>query len=101
MSLRIAAIRETFEESGILVLGKRDTLIGEADLPSKSEVQNWRTIVRNNPLEFYNMCLELEAVPQLNSLYEWSNWLSPVMMPKRFDVMFFLTALTELPRRRF
>jgi len=43
------------------------------------------------------MCLELGAVPKLNMLYEWSNWLTPVGQPKRFDVMFFISSLPELP----
>ena len=80
-----------------MVLEKSGKLITNTDLPSKSELQHWRKRVLSNPTEFYNMCLELQAAPKLNSLYEWSNWLTPVGLPKRFDVMFFLTSLPELP----
>jgi len=54
-------------------------------------------MVHKDPSEFYNVCNELDAVPKLNSLYEWANWCTPVGLPSPFDAMFFLTTLTKLP----
>ena len=98
LSLRITAIRETFEESGILLLEKNGQLIKSSDLPNKNEIKQWRNAVEADASKFLDMCKELGACPKVDQLYEWSNWLTPPgILPKRFDTAFYLTNIPEIP----
>ena len=58
---------------------------------------------------FLDLCNELRVVPNIWGLYEWCNWLTPVMQkveggppprPRRFDTMFYVCCLTEMPDAR-
>ena len=44
LSLRLTAIRETFEEAGILILKKNGRLIKSEELPNLEELKNWRQL---------------------------------------------------------
>ncbi|XP_076757181.1 acyl-coenzyme A diphosphatase NUDT19 [Xylocopa sonorina] len=103
VSLRISAIRETFEECGILIcrqLQKTTNDIGWANYIqiSKNELQNWQTRVHNDAREFYRLCENFNCYPDLWSLHEWSNWLTPTFIPgKRFDTAFYLACISATP----
>ena len=49
----------------------------------------------------YNQSLylnrELECVPDVWSLTEWCNWLTPISLPRRFDTLFYTCFLDEEP----
>lgn len=113
IALRVAAIRETFEESGVF-LARRDKelykkeiyqpgkpLVGSVfnDNISEGDLQVWRKKVGDSSAEFINMCRYFEAVPDIWSLYEWSNWLTPVLAQDvpRFDTAFFVSCIEERP----
>ena len=95
--MRISAIRETFEESGILLLSKNSGLLSDSNLPCRNELEKWRSAVRSDPACFLDICDELLAYPMLDKVYEWSNWLTPSFEKKRFDTAFFLCNLPFLP----
>jgi nucleoside diphosphate-linked moiety X motif 19, mitochondrial len=118
IAFRIGAIRETFEESGLLIATNREQLqkqsLNLGNIPayrSSSSLtitdQSWRKKVQNNPFEFLNMCNELQLVPDIWSLTTWRNWLTPVMLkvtappkkPRRFDTLFYMCCfdVDELP----
>lgn len=115
VAFRICALRETFEESGVLlVVSKREEerLLqsiedrGAADqvLHCKvndlcsSELTKWRALVNQNPSNFIRMCRELEVLPNIWALHEWSNWLTPKRrFTSRFDTAFFICCLQEIP----
>ena len=106
VAFRICAIRETFEESGILLLrGTKDWPLGDpAAVPHASvfhltdaEVKSWRELVHGNAAEFLRMCETLQALPDIWALAEWSNWLTPTDNKKRFDTMFYMCSLETLP----
>lgn len=103
ISLRITAIREAFEESGVLLCKKTSSKTLEPYLnPVKAnhlkieEHHTWRLKVMKNPREFLNLCLHNDCYPDITSLYLWSNWLTPSSIPVRFDSVFF-TAFLENP----
>jgi len=60
VSLRITAIRETFEESGILVLEKNGELIKESDLPP-------RVIFKKNFCSIFWSMVSTQQIPFANS----------------------------------
>uniref|UniRef100_A0A3Q3VKI2 Acyl-coenzyme A diphosphatase NUDT19 n=1 Tax=Mola mola TaxID=94237 RepID=A0A3Q3VKI2_MOLML len=86
VAFRICALRETFEESGVLLL-------------CSDELSRWRTLVNQNPSNFVRMCRELEVLPNIWALHEWSNWLTPAGTygGTRFDTAFFICCLQEIP----
>ena len=111
IGLRVTAIRETFEESGILIARTSEDLethgTHEPGVPIKGSVfkmckedlQKWRTKVVEDPSQFVNMCTDVGAVPDIWSLYEWSNWLTPLLhKTHRFDTAFFVSCIDEGPQ---
>ena len=46
----------------------------------------------------YYFYSELECVPDIYSLIEWSNWLTPWRSPRRYDTIFYLVCLDEKPK---
>ncbi|UXI18723.1 hypothetical protein NH340_JMT04666 [Sarcoptes scabiei] len=104
IALRISAIRETFEEAGILLLTdpKKSNLSSFQTL-SLEEISNfdlvgWQEKVRGNSSQFYELCNFLNMVPDVWNLYEWSNWLTPVNIGhKRFDTIFYICCFNRIP----
>jgi len=103
---RICAIRETFEESGLLLATDQDLPLSfrepfivssSADELTKA-AEGHRQKVDENPEYFLQMCRDLGVVPNIWALHEWRNWLTPVFYkvseppakPKRFNTMFYL-----------
>ncbi len=80
----IAAIRELFEETGVL-LASHEIPIDELELLRKSlncESQTW-----NNFVHDYNVRL------QCDQLHYFSHWITPEKMPKRYNTRFFVAEL--------
>ncbi|XP_034732754.1 nucleoside diphosphate-linked moiety X motif 19 isoform X1 [Etheostoma cragini] len=116
VAFRICALRETFEESGVLLVMSKveeksflksieDRCATDqvphnnaSDLCS-SELTEWRALVNQNPSNFIRMCRELEVLPNIWALHEWSNWLTPSGRygVTRFDTAFFICCLQEIP----
>ncbi|KAK2576096.1 hypothetical protein KPH14_007431 [Odynerus spinipes] len=102
ISLRITAIRETFEECGILLCKqiKKNGILSHwaQSVPiSKEEVQDWQHKVHDDATEFYTMCEKLKCYPDLWSLHEWSNWLTPTYYTRRYDTIFYLACMPHVP----
>jgi 8-oxo-dGTP pyrophosphatase MutT (NUDIX family) len=82
--LRIGAIREAFEEAGILLADRRDgSTFGEAcDLSVREAVDRGETA-------FLDVVRDLGVQLRLDALTVFARWITPVMMPKRFDTWFY------------
>ena len=96
-AFRINAIRETFEECGILLYLNWKNNTTKLD---KRVLKDWRSIVYRNDEKFLDMCNELKVVPDIWSLHEWSNWLTPTNMDamhggKRFDTAFYICTMKK------
>ena len=65
------------------------------------ELTEWQLRVRNNSNAFYDLCDSLRLVPNIWSLYEWSDWLTPVSVGhRRFDTIFYVCCLGRQPEVR-
>jgi 8-oxo-dGTP pyrophosphatase MutT (NUDIX family) len=73
---RIAAIREAFEESGILLALRGDEMLAEHSLPRDGD--------------FHALLAEHALTPASDALVPFAHWITPADMPKRFDTHFFL-----------
>jgi 8-oxo-dGTP pyrophosphatase MutT (NUDIX family) len=92
LSFRIAAIRETFEESGILLarLKGSATLI-DAKRASEIEAAH-RTELCEGKTTFLKVLADNDLWLALDELVPYAHWITPEGMPKRFDTWFFLAA---------
>jgi 8-oxo-dGTP pyrophosphatase MutT (NUDIX family) len=92
LSFRIAAIRETFEESGILLARpKGSTSLVDAKRASKIEAIN-RADLCDGKITFLKVLTDNDMVLALDELVPYAHWITPEGMPKRFDTWFFLAA---------
>jgi 8-oxo-dGTP pyrophosphatase MutT (NUDIX family) len=92
LNFRIAAIRETFEESGILLARRRGSsqLI---DAVSAGEIAaSHRTPLCDGEVSFAQILIQHDLVLGLDLLVPYAHWITPEKMPKRFDTWFFLAA---------
>ncbi|EZA57441.1 hypothetical protein DMN91_008749 [Ooceraea biroi] len=109
ITLRITAIRETFEESGVLICRRRRDG-GDAGISiwarhmsmPKNELQTWQSKVHKDATLFFELCEKLQCCPDLWALHEWSNWLTPTVMPTtRYNTIFYMACLPFKPNAKY
>jgi 8-oxo-dGTP pyrophosphatase MutT (NUDIX family) len=91
LAFRIAAIRETFEESGILLAKPRgsNAMISAA---RAAEIGAAFRAAGDKDKGFLKLLIDHEMVLTLDELVPYAHWITPEGMPKRFDTHFFLAA---------
>ncbi|MCR5880837.1 NUDIX domain-containing protein [Phenylobacterium sp. J367] len=90
-ALRIAAIREVFEEAGILLAARRDgTPIGGEACPMEV-----REAVDAGRTPFLDVVRDLDARLELDALTVFARWITPPLTPKRFDTWFYAVNAPE------
>jgi 8-oxo-dGTP pyrophosphatase MutT (NUDIX family) len=89
-AVRVSAVRETFEECGVLLARRCD---GDELLP-ESEVRPLETRYRADLVAGRVTLRDITAAHDLSLaldvLVPFAHWITPVFMPKRFDTHFFL-----------
>jgi 8-oxo-dGTP pyrophosphatase MutT (NUDIX family) len=92
LSFRIAGVRETFEESGILLARPR----GSRELVDAKQAAvieaGHRVALSDGKTTFARVLAETSMVLALDQLVAYAHWVTPQGMPKRFDTWFFLAA---------
>jgi 8-oxo-dGTP pyrophosphatase MutT (NUDIX family) len=84
-ALRIAAIREVFEEAGILLARRRNGApIGGEACPIEV-----RAAVDRGETHFLDVVRDLDAQLELGALTVFARWITPPLTPKRFDTWFY------------
>jgi len=92
LSFRIAAIRETFEESGILLARPNgSTSLVDAGRASEIEAAH-RADLNDRKTTFLEVLTDNGMLLALDELVPYAHWITPEGMPKRFDTWFFLAA---------
>lgn len=90
-ALRVCAVREAFEESGILVARHAGDAAGES--------KNWeigpraaegRDAVARGELSFRELVVRLGLKLDLGAMLLFAHWITPAAMQKRFDTRFYL-----------
>ncbi|XP_053695543.1 acyl-coenzyme A diphosphatase NUDT19-like [Sabethes cyaneus] len=102
ISLRLTALREAFEELGVLHGQKKEqaglSSDGYSSVVENFDVPTWQKAVHDSEKSFAELCEKLNIIPDVFNTYEWSTWLTPAMFRKRrFETVFYLVALNEMP----
>jgi 8-oxo-dGTP pyrophosphatase MutT (NUDIX family) len=88
-SLVCAAVRETFEESGVLLAGPDEHSV-VADVRPFAEA---RAQLVSRDLSLAGFLAEAGLVLRADLLRPWADWVTPLEESRRFDARFFLAAL--------
>ncbi|MEV4558311.1 NUDIX hydrolase [Kitasatospora sp. NPDC049285] len=83
-----AALRETFEEAGVLLAGP--------DAHSLVEPRDWsaeRAALEAHELSFGDFLAQRQLVLRTDLLAAWARWVTPEFEERRFDTWFFVAAL--------
>lgn len=91
--LLMAACRETFEESGVLLARPRGG--GHWGPERLSRVTARRVAASADAIEFARLLVDEDLVLDVERLVYWSHWITPAFESRRFDTRFF--ALTVPP----
>jgi 8-oxo-dGTP pyrophosphatase MutT (NUDIX family) len=92
-ALVCAAVRETFEESGVLLAGP-----SEDSVVSDTTGEDWeadRVALETRELSMTDFLLRRGLVLRTDLLGAWSGWLTPVFEPRRYETWFFVAVLPE------
>lgn len=90
-ALVCAAVRETFEESGVLLAGPSE----EAVVSDVRPFAEARAQLVNRELSLAGFLAEAGLVLRADLLRPWANWVTPVEEKRRFDARFFLARVPE------
>jgi len=89
-ALVCAAVRETFEESGVLLAGTPDGLaVGLADPSWEAD----RMALTAGTLTLPGLLARHGLAVRADLLVPWTRWITPEAEPRRFDTWFFAAAL--------
>jgi 8-oxo-dGTP pyrophosphatase MutT (NUDIX family) len=97
-ALVCAAVRETFEESGVLLAGpSADSVVGDTT-PDDWEAD--RAALVDRSLAFAEFLDRRELVLRSDLLAPWAHWITPEFEPRRYDTRFFLAVMPTGQRTR-
>jgi 8-oxo-dGTP pyrophosphatase MutT (NUDIX family) len=88
-----AAVREVFEESGVLLAGPGpDTVVGYV---SGDDWERQRAALVARELGFAEFLHERGLMLRADLLAPWSRWITPDFEPRRYDTYFFLARMPQ------
>jgi 8-oxo-dGTP pyrophosphatase MutT (NUDIX family) len=90
-ALVCAAVRETFEESGVLLAG-----LGADDVVADTRGDDWesdRAALVDRSLPFTAFIARRGLVLRTDLLGYWAHWITPEFEPRRYDTRFFVARM--------
>jgi glyoxylase-like metal-dependent hydrolase (beta-lactamase superfamily II)/8-oxo-dGTP pyrophosphatase MutT (NUDIX family) len=84
----VAALRECFEEAGLLLATGRDG--GPLSSHDLAQLGSARTALNRQELDFATLCRQQQLWLSPASLRYFAHWLTPLGLGKRFDTRFFI-----------
>jgi 8-oxo-dGTP pyrophosphatase MutT (NUDIX family) len=89
-----AAVRETFEEAGVLLAGRPgatgEPVVADASPP---DWERTRRALEAHEVSLSTVLIREGLVLRADLLRPWARWITPVQEPWRFDTRFFVAAL--------
>lgn len=94
LGFNVSAIREVFEETGILLARKKgsDNIIPGTMV---SGLKDYRERLVNKKITISEFLKKEELVLACDLLTHYAHWITPEVMPKRFDTYFYLVKAPE------
>jgi len=88
-ALVCAAVRETFEESGVLLAGPSSAEL----VPDSADLAGDRRALLDGSLSLSELLGRRGLLLRADLLTPWARWITPEISPRRFDTWFFAAAL--------
>ena len=89
-ALVCAAVRETFEESGVLLAGTAESVVADT---TGDDWEADRIALEARELSLTEFLDRRDLVLRTDLLGAWAGWLTPVFEPKRYRTWFFAASL--------
>lgn len=96
LGLYAAAIRETFEESLVLLAKPRSGAQANAGKMNREHLLKSREEIRQGGLDYYEWLNSAGFVLSTDDLVYFAHWTTPEGLPKRFSTHFFFKAMEEV-----
>jgi 8-oxo-dGTP pyrophosphatase MutT (NUDIX family) len=97
-ALLCAAVRETFEESGVLLAGAApDTVVADT---TGAGWERDRAALVDRSLAFADLLERRRLAIRTDLLAAWAHWITPEFEPRRYDTRFFVSAMPPGQRTR-
>jgi 8-oxo-dGTP pyrophosphatase MutT (NUDIX family) len=91
LSFYVAALRELFEEAGLLIAcDEHGTVMGLSDPDDVTRMAEHRRALNANELDFLTMMKSEGLLLDLQGLEYIAHWITPVGSPRRYDTRFFV-----------
>ncbi len=88
----VAAVRECFEESGLLFARADSEALVDLDGADAARLGPWRGALHRGEQGIAELCAREGLSLAVDELVYLSHWLTPLGRPKRFDTRFFIAA---------
>ncbi|MCC5887396.1 MAG: NUDIX domain-containing protein [Gammaproteobacteria bacterium] len=87
----IAAIRETFEEAGLLLAYTEDgQMLDWRDRATEARFRAYRNALNRGELDLLDLCREEGLRLACDHVHFFNRWVTPLGRPRRFDTRFFI-----------
>ncbi|MBW3621130.1 MAG: NUDIX hydrolase [Actinobacteria bacterium] len=96
LGLMVAAVRETFEEAGVLLGSRAGVPVTAADLASATFTDARRRMAsRDERWDWSGWLTDEDVVLDLGALALWSWWVTPEGLHRRYDTRFFVAVVPD------
>lgn len=89
----VAAIRECFEECGVLLARRDGRFLEMADAVEVARFEGYRQPLIDGEMSMMELCAMEDLVLAADCLLYFSHWLTPNSVPRRFDTRFFVARM--------
>lgn len=91
----VAAIRECFEECGVLLASRDDAPVRLAAESERARFSSYRQGLIDRSLDIATLCAQERLRLAGDRVRYFSHWITPEQAPRRFDTRFFIAAMPD------
>jgi 8-oxo-dGTP pyrophosphatase MutT (NUDIX family) len=91
----VTAVRECFEECGVLLAYRHGALIRWADAAEVARFDGYRQQLIDGNLSMLELCRRERLRLAADRVLYFSHWITPEQAPRRFDTRFFIAAMPD------